>query len=177
MISPEAIIAQLCLACGICCNGVLFKDVELPLGHHTDRLAKLGLAVQRHHRHGSLPQPCAALGDGNRCRVYTDRPDRCRHFECALFQAVRAGKVEVPTAQRRIRATLLRAEKIRRFFQVLGDTEESLAFSLRFRRIQQRMENGGGDDDTMETYAQLTLAVHDLNRVLRQEFYPDPSDE
>jgi uncharacterized protein len=174
MISVETTIEQLCLVCGVCCNGVLFKDVELPLGDAADRLVQLGLPLRRYRRHCCLPQPCAALDPSNRCRVYGNRPDRCRKFECALFQAVQAGNVEVAAALRVIRATALRAEKVRRIFNALGDRDEGIAFSLRFRRMQRRMEAGGWDDDTIEAYAQLTLAVHDLNLVLRQNIYPDP---
>ena len=44
--------------------------------------------------------------------------------------------------------------------------------SVRFRRTVKRMEAGVLDDETADRYGELTLAVHDLNVLLAQAFYP-----
>ena len=52
---------QLCLECGLCCDGTLFTHVAL-----TDEEGKrLGL-------NGVIRQPCPQLGEGCRCRVYAE---------------------------------------------------------------------------------------------------------
>ena len=40
-------INQLCPACGLCCNGVLFADVELQPGDNAGRLIDLGMALKK----------------------------------------------------------------------------------------------------------------------------------
>ena len=177
MTSSTFVAEQLCLSCGLCCNGVLFKDVELQPGDDAKQLAALGLPLT-HPKSPSLnpkskfPQPCAALCSDNRCRIYAERPARCRDFECALFKSVAAGQTELPAALRAVRTTIQRAAKVRDLLAALGDTDESLALSLRFKRARRRMESAAVDDATADTYADLTMAVHELNLLLAQKFYP-----
>ena len=184
MTSPGALPEQLCLACGLCCNGVLFKDVELQPGDDAERLRSHGLPVRSARKFkGTLnskpetqnpkfPQPCAALCAGNRCRIYAERPARCRQFECALFKSVAAGKTELVAALKTVRTTLQRAAQVRRLLHSLGDLDEHLPLSLRFKRTRRRLETGGFNDASAATFGELTLAVHALNVVLSERFYP-----
>ena len=177
-------VAGLCLHCGLCCNGVLFKDVELQAGDKVARLQFLGLPIsgprpggrQRPAGAGVLrfAQPCAALR-GCLCRVYPDRPARCRDFECGLLKAVQAGRTEVNAALRIIRSVRGKADVVLGLLRELGDGDEHLALSLRFQRTRRRFEKGVADDDRVETFSRLTLAVHDLNLMLRDKFYPGDS--
>ena len=185
--STISVTEQLCLHCGICCNGVLFKDVELQPGDDVSRLHALGLQfVARAHpskkgktpklpsakQQLKFPQPCAALGADCRCRIYAARPSRCRDFECALFHAVEAGELQPAQALRTIRAALEQANRVKELLRELGDTDELLPLSLRFQRTRKRVEAGLADEQTADTYSLLTLAVHDLQFRLRREFYP-----
>ena len=161
-------IAKLCLQCGLCCNGVLFKDVELQPGDAPATLKRLGISLTKTNK---FPQPCGAL-NGCECRIYANRPTRCRQFECALLKAVVASEVEVPAALRMIRDTQRKAEQVKRLLRELGDMEESRALSLRFKRMQRRFNSGNFDETKIEVFGDLTLAVHDLNLALRAKFYP-----
>ena len=64
------------------------------------------------------------------------------------------------------------ADRVRRLLRDLGDTEESLSLGVRFRRTARRMECRELDEPTATLHAQLTLAVHELNRLLAEAFYP-----
>ena len=185
MTSPGSLPEQLCLACGLCCNGVLFKDVELQPVDDAERLRSLGLPIREARRaqskHGNskpetrnskFPQPCAALCEGNHCRIYSERPARCREFECALFKSVAAGQTELAAALKTIRAAHQRADEVRRLLRALGDADEHLALSLRFKRTRRQLEAGGFDDASADTFGELTLAVHALNVLLSSRFYP-----
>ncbi len=162
---------QLCLSCGICCNGVLFKDVELQPDDDPDYLRSLQIPLIKRGAKQCFKQPCSAL-DGFHCRIYENRPQHCRNFECALYKSVCAGRIEMEAALRLIRTTLKRAERVRRLLRQLGNAEEHLALSVRFRRTSKRLEAQELDDETAEVFGQLTLAVHDLNVLLHDGFYP-----
>ena len=172
MPDENSIPARLCLTCGMCCNGVLFRDVELQPGDDAERLATLGLPIERLKTKSRFPQPCAALGEDCRCRIYAERPQRCQQFDCALLQSAVAEKISVPSALSIIQQAHRRAEKVRRFLRVLGDQDEHIALSLRFKRTRRRMESGEIDSDTAEAFGELTLAVHSLNVLLSARFYP-----
>ena len=89
-----------------------------------------------------------------------------------LLKSVKAGRTEPAAALRIIRAAHQRAEKVRRLLRELGDADETLALGARFRRTARRLDQAGLDESTADTYGQLTLAVHDLNLLLSEAFYP-----
>jgi Fe-S-cluster containining protein len=146
-------------------NPARLKDLGLPLAPPDPAGKK---------RTVKFPQPCVAF-DGCRCRIYSDRPKYCREFECMLLQKVQDGQVSVEAARRSIRTARSRSEKVKTLLRELGDTDEHVALSLRFRRMKARFESGMGDQNMAEAFGRLTLAAHDLNLLLSDTFYPDPT--
>ena len=118
-----------------------------------------------------MSQPCAAL-EGCRCRVYAERPQYCRQFECTLLKSVRAGRTQRSEALRIVATAHERAEKVRRLLGALGDKDEQVALSVRFRRTTTRLKAMDLSEEAADTYGQLTLAVHDLNLLVGDAFYP-----
>lgn len=181
---------SLCFECGLCCNGVIFADVRLQAGDDAARLEAQGLPMVRNRGRTSsasgvarasnpLPngrppkfiQPCAVF-DGCRCRVYLDRPHYCRHFECSLLKKVKDGRVDAATGSRVVRTARQSADAVKSLLRELGDTDEEMALSVRFRRMKRRLESGAADDTAAGLFSRLTLAVHDLNVLLSEAFYP-----
>lgn len=167
----------LCLACGLCCNGVIFVDVKLQPNDSASRLRRLGLQVNegRKCRNDAsvlkFPQPCRAH-DGCRCGIYAERPQYCREFECVLLKSAAAGRVSGAEALKLIGSAKECAEAVRQLLIELGDHDEELALGARFRRMRRRLEKGGFDENTGGLYGRLTLAVHELNLIISQAFYP-----
>jgi Fe-S-cluster containining protein len=160
---------------------VIFADVQLQAGDDPARLQALGLPLRRRQQTVGKPesesrskkfsQPCTMF-DGCRCQIYAERPTYCREFECALLKNVNARRMESAAALRLIGTARQRAEKVRRLLRALGDTDEHLALSLRFRRTSKRIHRNEIDEQTADTFGELTLAVHDLNVLLSEVFYP-----
>jgi Fe-S-cluster containining protein len=153
---------------------VIFADLQLQPGDDAERLRSLGLPVSKPlgpRRPPRLTQPCDAL-EGCRCRVYAERPVYCRQFECVLLQNVQAGRTQTAEALRIIATARDRAEKVRRLLRALDDADERVALSARFRRTTTRLKAMDLTEETAEIYGQLTLAVHDLNLLIGDAFYP-----
>ena len=170
---------DLCLKCGLCCNGVIFADVRLQPRDNPERLKELGLALGKpegrgpkaEDRNQKFAQPCVAL-EGCRCRIYDERPKYCRQFECLLLKSVKAGRTQPAAALRKISAARDRAEKVRVLLRALGNADEHVAISVRFRRVARRMGKGELGPGMAGEYGELTLAVQDLNLLLSEAFYP-----
>jgi Fe-S-cluster containining protein len=154
---------------------VIFADVELQPIEVNSLKSKVQIPATRSKLGqpavAKLPQPCAAF-DGCRCRIYAERPTYCRQFECLLLKNLSAGRVERAAASRIVRTARERAEKVLALLRELGDTDEQSALSLRFQRAAKRYETAHLADGKAETYADLTLAVHDLNMLISEAFYP-----
>lgn len=181
MSAKHSVGEKLCLTCGLCCNGVIFADVQLKRGDGAERLKELGLRLKQirlRQNEEARPvqwkfsQPCAAF-DGCHCRIYEDRPKHCRAFDCALLKSVNAGEVKVSDALLSIEKARRRAEKVRQLLRKLGDKDESIALSVRFRRMVKRIQQTNVKPQTAETFSELTLADHNLNLILSEKFYPN----
>jgi hypothetical protein len=169
---------QLCLACGLCCDGTLFDGVKLEPGDDATRLNALGLPVACTRSKvpvARFPQPCAALGADCACRCYADRPRQCRIFECGVFKDAQAGRITFPAALRLVNQARRRAGKVHRLLRQLGDTEEHRSLGERFYRMQCRMESETTDEAAKHTFADLSLAVHRLKLLAYDKFYT-PAD-
>lgn len=169
---------QLCLACGLCCDGSLFGHVRVQPGDDAKKLKALGLPVTTSRSATPIvhfPQPCAALCADRTCRVYADRPRQCRTFECGVFQDATAGKIGLGPALRLVTKTRQRVNKIRRLLRELGDNDVQRSLHDRFTRTQRRIESGAVDPAAANTFAELSLAVHSLNVVAYEKFYTKPA--
>lgn len=83
-------VADLCIGCGMCCDGTMFDALEL---HHDDELAPLQQlhAVFTTDQHSTrLQQPCPAFSEGC-CSIYDQRPGSCQQYSCALLTSVAEG--------------------------------------------------------------------------------------
>src|SRR6516165_5837621 len=130
-------ISELCPNCGLCCNGVLFADVELQPDDDAGRLVELGLLLKKKGTKRAFVQPCRCF-DGKLCRIYADRPGRCAAFECGLLKRVQSGAMPAAGALKRIATAKALAEKVRRLLNRLGDVDEQTALTKRYNRMMRR---------------------------------------
>lgn len=165
---------QLCLACGLCCDGTLFDHVVLQPGDDAKRLKSLDLPVTLSRGKepvARLPQPCAALCADRTCRAYAHRPKQCRTYECMVFQDARSGRLEHAAALRLVRRARRQADRVRQLLRRLGDADEQRSLGERFHRMQERMEAPAPDETTLALFADLTNAVHRLKLVAHARFF------
>ena len=162
-------IEQLCPNCGLCCNGVLFADVELRKGDDVQRLAELGLLLVKKGRQQAFAQPCACF-DGKLCRIYSERPAYCRAFECGLLKRAQAGEMGVDAALKTIAEAQRLAEKVRGQLRRFGQSDEQLALNRRYAQVMREPIDLSGPEDAAELRGELMLAVNDLMQMLRQDF-------
>lgn len=88
---------NLCLACGMCCDGSLHNFTHLRT-EEVIQAGKLGLRVAK-VRQGTpiIWQPCKAYTRPD-CRVYLDRPRACRQYRCKLLNALESDSLDLSEA-------------------------------------------------------------------------------
>jgi Fe-S-cluster containining protein len=88
---------ELCLRCGLCCDGTLFSHVPLE-PEEVERVRDLGLDVDLPEKgEASFRQCCSALS-GTRCTIYEHRPDACKRYRCHLLMALEEDEVSLEDA-------------------------------------------------------------------------------
>jgi Fe-S-cluster containining protein len=167
--NSAAAIAKLCPACGLCCNGVLFGDVELQRRDDAKLLAKLGVELFRKGRKTAFAQPCACLVNGL-CRIYADRPQRCAAFDCGLLQRVQREEITAAAALKTIATTKRRAEAVRQLVRQLGNTDESLPLNQRYAAVISQPIDMSADEADIEQRGELMMAVSKLVATLERDF-------
>lgn len=103
-------VGDVCLACGLCCSGVLFTEVTLHESEAERLLARdatASITVQSSEpaavaendsgKMAGMDQPCGFLS-GSRCTVYTDRPAKCRKFNCTLIKKIDKKDISISDA-------------------------------------------------------------------------------
>lgn len=84
--------SALCLACGLCCTGVLHRLVTVD-PEHVELVSALGLTVETVDDHEfAFRQPCP-LYQGDRCSAYPHHPPSCQGYRCALLRKYEGGEV------------------------------------------------------------------------------------
>ncbi len=168
-IAESIAVSQLCPNCGLCCNGVLFADVELRKSDDAEQLAGLGLSLKKKGRKQAFTQPCACF-DGKLCGIYAERPVRCRTFECGLLKRVQTRELDANAALRTIAKAKLRVEKVRGLLWKLGQRDERLALTEHYRQAMTAPVDLSGGKASAGLPGKLMLAFRDLMRTLQSEF-------
>ena len=83
---------NLCLICGMCCNGTLFGHATLENYDEAESLVFKGQRILWEEDGWYFRFPCRAL-DGCACTVYATRPTICRTYHCELLKKYEAGGV------------------------------------------------------------------------------------
>lgn len=160
---------QLCPKCGLCCDSALFADVELRASDNAARLKDLGLTlVKKGKTKLAFAQPCSCF-DGQFCKIYADRPKRCRLFECGLLKRVEAGQMTTAEALKRIAIARRRAEHVRTLLRLLGQHDEQMALTHRYAEAMSAPVNLA-DEASADRHGELMLAVNDLMNRLQRDF-------
>jgi Fe-S-cluster containining protein len=166
---------KLCPACGLCCNGVLFGDVELQRGDDAAALAAEGLALFAKGRKRAFAQPCACL-TGGLCRIYQTRPRRCQTFACRQLQLVQAGRLTAEAAQANIRRARREVDEVLRLVRSLGNTNEQMPLNRRYADLMAQPLDFAGDESQLERRGELMVAVGRLVDLLERDFLsPEPT--
>ncbi len=103
-------LSQLCVNCGLCCDGTLFRHVKIS-GQEREELVRLGIGVGEKRGGDVMWLPCGKL-EGKCCTIYEQRPGGCRAFVCALGKRVAAKELSVADAMVHVNEMQARLAKL-----------------------------------------------------------------
>jgi len=85
---------ELCLSCGLCCEGVIFNRAALK--HDEIRLAKDYDLDYFPEGEGEFAfrLPCHLYQD-DKCSMYLSRPDACKRYRCDLLKRLTGGNIDL----------------------------------------------------------------------------------
>jgi uncharacterized protein len=163
--------SRLCARCGMCCNGVLFYGVKLQATESVKSLGSIGLKIKRKDSLLYCLQPCTAHHNGG-CQIYTQRPIRCREFECKQLVAVANAELSESTALEHIDHAHRLADRVSALLKSAGETRSGKAFSTRYAAVFTPPLDTS--PDAQKTRAELRSAMEELEAFLNRNFRPLP---
>lgn len=109
-------LSTLCLECGLCCDGTLFRHVVITEEERAT-LVELGIDVGVKRKAQVMWLPCGKL-EGKCCTMYEQRPGGCRRFVCAVGQRLVRKEVTLDEARAHVVDMHARLEALRVIFSV-----------------------------------------------------------
>ena len=161
--------SELCKACGLCCNGVMFHLVRLQPTDIPQDLVALGLRIKRKKNGAHILQPCPAYQCSS-CSIYPSRPERCRLFECQQLRRIALGQITQEAASEKIRDVQARVERIDSLLRASGKTDESRPLSKRYEKVIAVPLHSGLDENTVKLRQSLTREMEELDAILDADF-------
>jgi uncharacterized protein len=162
-------IKMLCLECGLCCDGVIFADIELHQRAEIRSANSLGLQLQRKGLRRCLPQPCPAY-DGKNCQIYSARPTRCREFECRQLQLLELGKLTPSQAKANIRRARRLAAEVEDLLRKFVPKDESLPLTKRYANFMLQPIDFSQGRKAESERVQVMRKTESLRRILNRDF-------
>ena len=159
--------ARLCSACGMCCNGVLFHGMAVQPEDSLRSMAAKGLKAKRRDGELQFLQPCPAH-DGNCCRIYADRPQRCRAFACRQLEGVFNAQILESTAMEKIQEARRRSDSVRELLAMLGDDRKTRPLATRYAGVFTPPLDPSPHAEALR--AELRGAMTALEEVLAKDF-------
>ena len=171
--ATEAALSRLCVACGLCCNGVLFHIVRLQPADSAKALAGQGMKLKRKRQQQHFHQPCTFLKPGG-CAIYADRPQRCRLFECRQIQKLRAEEVTEEEATAAIREVQQRVGQVESLLLQAGNQKVQQPLAERYGRVMALPAQPQWEPELHALQQSLRHQMHELNDLLNAEFRLQP---
>jgi len=161
---------DLCLACGLCCRGLLHGRAALG-DDEISRASGLGLHVLEKKGTYCFTLPCPLHVRG-RCGIYDRRLRVCRAYECRLLKKWSNREIPLETAREIIDRVRDQFRRIERYFS--GD--EGAATLHGCTEIVRRIEEDDGTPSLRESYREFLLEFTVLRLHLDRYFYRSSED-
>ena len=162
--------SELCLSCGLCCNGAMFEEITFGTGLENLEPAR-ALGFKPEKKDGSQfveDHPCQAHREG-KCTIYANRFQNCKEFKCKLLKNYKKGVLDFELASSQIHKTKELYELLK---QELG-CEENQSFWKTVRKLWEQCPDGPDGLEFRRKHAGLMLKILSLTRLLGKYFFED----
>jgi uncharacterized protein len=159
------------MGCGMCCDGTMYRTVDVLADDRIETLEAAGVVFSTRDDVTSFRQPCSAFG-GRCCSVYQDRPSVCRQYRCLLLRRLEAGEVSPGDARALIARTLSMRDRVRTGLADYLGTEGREPLDALYRLAMARFEAEPDPAAARRERSDLLLTVAALRVILTREFEP-----
>lgn len=164
--------SNICIDCGMCCDGTLFSEVSVRPYDDAAILITKGLTIRPHGEERVFDLPCTEFTAG-RCGIYDCRPEVCRSYRCQLLRRVERGEITAADAQTLINEAKVLRDRVRTGFQGVVSSADLMPVSELGRQLRDLIEADVDSGHPGDGHAVLSLDVDALGLLLASHFHVD----
>lgn len=157
---------NICLSCGLCCDGTLIGYVKLG-SEELPALREL-LNIEEEGGKGFFLQPCKSYCDG--CTIYSNRPKQCDNFKCRLLKSVEQKELSFDTALERINAVSQKKISIEKKIAKLPFELESNSFYFKMTELKTLLYKKKAESPVTQNQLELIPDLEQLNSLISKNF-------
>lgn len=159
--------SNICLSCGICCNGTLLGFVLLE-SEERPRLREL-MEIEEVGDKSFFFQPCSRLGcDG--CTIYPQRPQKCGEFQCGILKSVGEKELDFDSAISVINLVKQKRIVIEQQLTTLPVKLQSQSFYFKILELKSLLRKDKSRFSLSEKHENLFSGIQELDQLVSQYF-------
>lgn len=158
--------SNICLSCGICCDGTLIGFVQLD-HEELPRLSKF-MEFESANELGFFLQPCKKFCDG--CTVYADRPKQCGIYKCELLKSCEAQETDFDSAVAVVKEVKQQKLSIDSQLAALQIELKSPSFFFKMVELKNLLEKKKAEAPLAQSYLALKSDLEQLDSLLLEKF-------
>ncbi|SKB68438.1 Putative zinc-or iron-chelating domain-containing protein [Salegentibacter holothuriorum] len=158
---------NICLACGLCCDGTLIGFVQLD----REELApvKKLMDIEQTGENGMFFLPCNELGC-NGCNIYSQRPKQCSKFECGVLKSFEKKELSFDKATEVIDVVKQKKIAIEKHVATLQIELQSKSFHFKMLELKKLLRKDKSELSLSKNHQELKLELEELEKLLSKSF-------
>lgn len=157
---------NLCLSCGLCCDGSLIGFVQLD-NDEIPRIKEI-MEIEDENGHGLFIQPCSKFCDG--CTIYEQRPKNCDKYNCELLLSVQQDEIPFDSALEIIQDVKQRKLEIQKMLGDLNHDLQSNSFYFKMVELKNILKKKSLKPGLTATEIELSTNIHNLDQLITKRF-------
>jgi|GEM_PF-844599 len=157
---------NICLSCGLCCDGTLIGHVQLS----NEELPTLRgiMDIEDENNNGFFLQPCNKYCDG--CSIYSQRPKQCADFNCGLLKSVEQKELDFDSATAVIKKVKQKKNTIEKMLVTLNIELKSQSFYFKMIELKKLLQQTNLESLLTQNHIELISELEQLDTLMSDKF-------
>ena len=157
---------NICLPCGICCDGTLIGFVQLD-SEEVPVIKEL-MDIEDENGKGFFLHPCSCYCDG--CNIYLKRPVHCANFKCRLLKSVEQKELDFDSAIAIINVVKQKKIAIEKKLAILKVELKSQSFYFKMVELKRLLQKKKLKSSLTQNHLELISDIELLDSLLSKNF-------
>lgn len=156
---------NICLSCGICCEGTVIGFVKLDRAELP--VMRELMDVEGENDNAFFLQPCKNYCDG--CTIYSERSKQCVSFKCELLKSVEQKELDFDLAIETIAFVKQKREIIEKKLAILQIELRSQSFYFKMVELKKVLQKIASKSSLTKNHLELITDLEQLEGVLLEK--------